>query len=239
MKTALKLVFIYLGIQLVCGALASVLFNSALAPTMWISMAIMFLYLWRAGHVPGAKETWSVVSAPFLLFTFLASVSSILLMDLLSSQLTWLPDLLEQQFNILQSGWLGILAITLLGPILEELLFRGGVMQALLKRYSPGKSIFFSALIFGLFHLNPAQVVGAFLIGLLLGWIYYRTRSLIPCILMHILINSSSVFLTLHYPHVDSLKELMPATPYYILIFLAAALFVVCCGWMKRATQKT
>ena len=52
-----------------------------------------------------------------------------------------------QTFDILQSGWLGILCISVLGPVLEELLFRGAITKELLRRYSPAKAILFSGLI--------------------------------------------------------------------------------------------
>ena len=58
------------------------------------------------------------------------------------SELTFLPNLLDQTFDILQSGWLGILCISVLGPVLEELLFRGAITKELLRRYSPAKAIF-------------------------------------------------------------------------------------------------
>lgn len=253
MKTAIKLILIYLGLQLLSAAVVGLMVmlvavlkrggasanavEDALAPSMLLAMMSMFVYMWKANYIPRTSKSYSILSLPFIGVTLLAGASLFVLMDFLTSLLSWIPNLMEEQFNILQSGWLGILTITFLGPILEELLFRGGATGALLEKYSPGKAIFLSALLFGVFHLNPAQIVGAFFGGLLFAWIYYRTRSLTPCILIHILINSSSVFLTLRYPHIDNLKELMTTTPYYIMLFLASVLFVVCCYWIKRNTQ--
>lgn len=255
MKTAIKLILIYLGLQLLSAAVVGLIIvlvtmvrggnvatdatSLALAPSMLLSMVVMFVYMWKADYIPRTSKSYSVLSVPFVVVTLLTGASLFVLMDFLTSALSWIPNLMEEQFNMLQSGWLGILTITILGPVLEELLFRGGATRALLEKYSPWKAIFLSALLFGVFHLNPAQIVGAFFGGLLFAWMYYRTRSLAPCILIHILINSSSVFLTLRYPHIDSLKELMTTTPYYILIFLASALFVVCCNWIKRNTQNS
>ncbi|WP_455592840.1 CPBP family intramembrane glutamic endopeptidase [Bacteroides sp.] len=255
MKTAIKLILIYLGLQLACGAVVSLFIvlaslvqgvqpdanaaGLALAPTMLLSMAIMFVYLWKAGYLPSSRKSYSIVSVPFMIITLLTGVSLLLLMDFLTSLLSWLPNLMEEQFNMLQSGWLGILSITILGPILEELLFRGAVTRILLEKYEPKKAILWSAILFGVFHLNPAQIVGAFFGGLVFAWIYYRTRSLLPCILIHILINSSSVILTLNYPGVDNIIEIVGATPYYIMLFIASALFVVCLNWMKRNTQNS
>ena len=132
MKTAIKLILIYLGIQLVCGGLIGIPFTIiarmnggsvdatrvselTLAPSMLLSMAVMFFYLWKAHYIPKDKTSWSFISFPFLIITFLIGLSMTVLMDMLTAVLSWVPDILEQQFDALQSGWLGIVAITLLG----------------------------------------------------------------------------------------------------------------------------
>lgn len=243
MKTALKLVLIYLGLQLVCAGLVSIvtvlyvkatggdssqMVNMTLAPSMLLAMLCMFLYLWKAHYLPPDKETWSFVSPLYLVLALLMGLSTTILIDFFLSFLPTLPDLMKEQFDVLQSGWMGIAGIAVLGPVLEELLFRGGVTRALLAKYSPAKAIFLSALLFGIFHINPAQVVSAFLAGLLFAWIYYRTRSLVPCILIHILNNSLAVALSLHYPQADSIKEIMGPLAYYLMGGAAAVVFVIC-----------
>lgn len=243
MKTALKLVLIYLGLQLVCAGLVSLVItlyvmmthgdatqmvNLALAPSMLLAMLCMFLYLWKAHYLPQDKETWSFVSPTYLVFSLLMGLSATILIDFFLSFFPKLPDLMEAQFDVLQSGWVGILGIAVFGPVLEELLFRGGVTRVLLAKYSPAKAIFLSALIFGVFHINPAQVVSAFLAGLLFAWIYYRTRSLVPCILIHILNNSLAVALNLRYPEADTVKEIVGPLPYYLMGGVAVVVFVVC-----------
>jgi len=77
------------------------------------------------------------------------------------------------------------ITIVLIAPIFEELIFRGIILDGFLKIYSPKKSIIWSSILFAFIHLNPWQAIGAFLIGLFIGWIYYRTQSIIPCILIH------------------------------------------------------
>ena len=88
----------------------------------------------------------------------------------------------------------------------------------------------------GVFHLNPAQIVAAFFGGLLLAWVYYRTRSLIPCILIHIVNNSISVMLSLTYPDADTIRDVTGTTPYYLLIAVAAMVFVGCFLRIKQVT---
>ena len=78
----------------------------------------------------------------------------------------------------------------LIAPVTEELLFRGLILSGFLKRYSPKKAIFASALLFAIWHLNPWQFVGALVAGLLFGWWRAATKSLWPGLIAHISVNS-------------------------------------------------
>ena len=78
-----------------------------------------------------------------------------------------------------------------LAPVLEEMLFRGVILRAFLHRYPKGAAISVSALYFGIAHLNVYQFALAFLLGLVLGWLFERSRSLLPCIALHAVYNSS------------------------------------------------
>ncbi len=97
---------------------------------------------------------------------------------------------------IRQHPKLAFLTIAVAAPFLEEMLFRGIILKFLLKKYPPRTAIIFSALIFGAYHLNPWQFVGATLIGLYLGYIYWRTGSLFYPVLLHFLNNAFSFYLT-------------------------------------------
>lgn len=250
MKTAIKLVLIYLACQILAMVVAiiptiayyMIKYGStegsekgALAPTMILGFVFMTIYLWKKGYISKEKETWSPVSGVFLLMSVLICFATIIIIEQVQALMPWLPNLMENTFDILQSGWGGILAIAILGPILEELLFRGAITRVLLKKYNPTKAIILSALVFGIFHINPVQIVTATLMGLLLGWIYYKTASLIPCILIHIVNNSLSVYMGLKYPDVDYSWELFTGTGYIELI-VAIAIFAGAFFVMSKTT---
>ena len=231
MKTAIKLALIYLAMQIL-GALAVGPFTMiyayvkygtidradefALAPTLLAGFVFMLIYLWQKGYLTKDKQLYSPVSASYLFWSAIMGLSMIYLIDFLMSHLTFLPDWLSDTFDLLQSGWLGILCISVLGPVLEELLFRGAITKELLRRYSPAKAILFSGLIFGIFHLNPVQIIGACLIGFLLAWLYYKTRSLMACILIHIMNNGLSVYLSLKHPEMEDVTHLL-SNPYVLV----------------------
>jgi membrane protease YdiL (CAAX protease family) len=84
-----------------------------------------------------------------------------------------------------------IVSACVLAPVLEEMLFRGLILRAFLLQYPKWMAIFASAAIFGIAHLNIYQFVVAFALGTVGGWLYERTRSLVPCIALHALYNTS------------------------------------------------
>lgn len=113
-------------------------------------------------------------------------------MDLLLTAALPLSTWEEQAFARMVGGNLGAIAGTcLLAPVLEEMLFRGIILRSFLVQYERWGAIAGSALIFGVAHLNIYQFIGAFIVGLVLGWLFERSRSLFPCILLHATYNSA------------------------------------------------
>ena len=141
----------------------------------------------------------------------------------------------------LELGTAGILLVALVGPVVEELFFRGGILRVLLRTCRrPWVAIVVSGLIFGIVHMNPAQVVFASLAGMLLGWLYWRTRSLIPCMVVHVLNNSFSVWSSLAYPEANSLADVMERPAYLWCLVVAAYLFIMAVVSLHRyKTEQT
>ena len=99
------------------------------------------------------------------------------------------------QFLMLTHSWGGMILLCVVGPIVEELVFREGILrQLLLKGYSPWLAVAFSALCFGMVHLNPAQMIPAMIMGAALGALYLLTGNLRLCALAHVL-GDDTVFL--------------------------------------------
>ena len=94
-------------------------------------------------------------------------------------------EYLPQIGESLQPGIGMFIAVAVVAPLLEEVLCRGLLLDSLLRKRSPRASILISAAFFGLLHLNPAHVVLAAALGLVLGYVYYRTRSLALVIALH------------------------------------------------------
>lgn len=96
-------------------------------------------------------------------------------------------DLLQNVFNAkgLVDG-IAILIVTVIGaPLVEELLFRGVLFEELRKEISLKVTIFLTALVFGIYHFNILQSSNAFFLGLVLAYVYYKTRSIKASIIVH------------------------------------------------------
>lgn len=112
----------------------------------------------------------------------------------------WFPleDNMQDLFWGLSNDVVGALTISVFAPVLEEVLFRGAIQGYLTRKTgSPLLSVLVASLIFGIIHINPVQVVYATLLGVLFGWIYYRTGSLLSVIVGHVLNNSLATIVML------------------------------------------
>ena len=107
------------------------------------------------------------------------------------------PEFIEEVFREIMSGHpvAKLIALVVIPPIAEEMLFRGLIFREFARRYSTRHAIFGSAALFALFHLNPWQAVVAFPIGVLAAWMVLRTGSIIPGIVLHAALNFTSSFL--------------------------------------------
>ena len=109
---------------------------------------------------------------------------------------------------------------------------RGAILKSLLQspKLSAWGAIAISAVIFAIIHFNPAQMPHAFLIGLLLGWMYYRTGSILPGVALHWVNNSVAYVMYNLYPNpqmklIDlfgSQRTVIAAVLFSLLILLPA-----------------
>jgi hypothetical protein len=126
-----------------------------------------------------------------------------------------MPEFIKEMFMELSSftGIFGFLTIVIAAPILEEFIFRGIILDGLLKQYTPAKSILLSSFLFGIVHLNPWQFISAMVIGCFSGWIYYRTRNLVYSIFIHF-INNLIPFIIMQYYSAEILMDMDMSTFY-------------------------
>ena len=150
-----------------------------------------------------------------------------------------LPNLMQETFFAAKDSIWGIIAICIGAPLFEEFLFRGAIQGHLQRIWKNSRwAIFASALLFAIVHGNPAQIVPAFLIGLVIGELYYLSGSLMPGILLHFVNNSISLYLMRLYPGVDKLDELIPTTTYWSISIVALVIGGVLYTYYAKSVKR-
>ena len=76
--------------------------------------------------------------------------------------------------------WSAVLAVVVIGPLIEEMLFRGIILNGLAANYTRIRAIVWSGVLFGVYHMEALKLAPAFLSGLVWGWWFVRTGSLLP-----------------------------------------------------------
>lgn len=105
-----------------------------------------------------------------------------------------MPEAVRVQFRSLTTNAAhpveAFLLLTVIAPLTEEPVFRGIILRGLGARYRPVAAILLSSLLFGLSHFNPWQFLGPAALGVLVGWFFLRTHSLVPALFAHALNNA-------------------------------------------------
>ena len=184
--------------------------------------------------VPFNTYTFGNISSPVVfLLVFVASLALMVALEPLNS-IVPMPDSVKQIYaNMLSNMVWTSLSVAVAAPLAEEFLLRGTILRGMLYHSTPLKAILWSAFYFALIHMNLYQALGAFLMGLFIGWIYYKTGTLWLAVLIHFVNNGSSVLFTVLNPEMDVETTLMDiitdswGIEAYIAIFtLSVAVFV-------------
>ncbi|MFN7448558.1 MAG: ABC transporter permease subunit/CPBP intramembrane protease [Pirellula sp.] len=120
-------------------------------------------------------------------------------------------SMLQQFDGLLASAPIGgvILILALLPAISEELVFRGFLFSGLQRNNGHVRAILATSLLFGLSHGVLQQSITASIMGLLLGWIAYKTGGVVCSIVFHFVHNSISMLLATHGSRGDAVPVWM------------------------------
>ena len=170
------------------------------------------------------RMVWPVVGMSILIavsqaFVFFSALS------LLGVELQYQGEELERRQQLF-SGIAGALYCCVMGPIVEEIGFRGLILGGLLKtRCRPWIAILISALVFALLHGFGAHSVTATLFGILVGWLYWRTGSIIPGIIIHVTNNALTA--------IDLSGQ--PNAVLWLILIVGLLLLAFCLWWFSRS----
>ncbi|WP_304683184.1 CPBP family intramembrane glutamic endopeptidase [uncultured Clostridium sp.] len=139
---------------------------------------------------------WEIVKFCFIsyslmyIFNFLTNIFIILISIFKGSEVVNpLQNIIEGSSLILTLIFVGILS-----PIIEEMMFRG-IMLNKLKRYGDKVAIITTALLFGLFHANFSQFFYATVLGLIFAYVTLKTGTIKYSIILHIFVNTMGSFI--------------------------------------------
>lgn len=157
-----------------------------------LSQIALFIILWTIRYFKPSDLVRPVpqrlfwLTIPFILLALFA-------LNVLNSAFD-LPNLMEDEFNEIATSVWGMLSIAVFGPITEELVFRRVMIDDITRKTGkPWVAILISSVLFGLIHMNPAQIAFAIPVGAVFGWIYVKTGSMLPGLVGHIINNSIAV----------------------------------------------
>ena len=157
----------------------------------------------RSMTLKGFRPVFMIIGV--ILFVLGAQIISSFLVSLLSAAFP--KEIAKYTAMLKRSGLAGdipplmVIYSAVLGPISEELAFRGLSMGYFKKSMTFAWANILQALLFGLIHGNSIQFVYAFLLGLLFGYIAHKTGSLLVTIILHICFNSCSFIIEALFPH--------------------------------------
>ncbi len=201
-----------------------------------ITYTIIFLWIVKIARDKIREQglwelKWKAKKVPFNLLgiILIMTLALIIIIEPLSNLIP-MPESIAKIFEeMFQPNIYTFLASVIAAPILEELLFRGIILEGFLKNYSPRKAIIWSSVIFGIAHLNPWQAIGAILIGIFISWIYVKTKSLIPGIMIHFTNNFLAFMLTAYSTNSSFyFSDFFESTlSYSILLIVGLGTFIV------------
>ena len=141
---------------------------------------------------------YSLFSIIFISIGFIVIIDELdRIVYILFGQPEFLQELIEQlQITSIRNGIIIVFTTAIAAPLVEEMLFRGYLQKVLEESWKDiTKAILVTSLFFALVHLNPYWIVQIYLLGMVLGYLAWRTNSIIPGIILHGLNNGFAVAL--------------------------------------------
>jgi len=208
-KNAILLCLLFCGIQLGLGLILGlfIIFSNSTdsSPLIGImeiisNVACIGIVVWigfrKTGKSFNEVFKFNNVSLELWIAGFVLTVGLVIViseLDNLFNVILPMPEFFRNFFASMmedQTMAMAIIYIAVVPAFMEEIFFRGLILDGFAANYSKRKAIIISALLFGLIHLNPWQFFTGFLFGIVLAWVCIETKSIVLCIFMHFFNNA-------------------------------------------------
>ena len=163
-----------------------------------IPIAIIFLWRkvsWQALGLKRFDNKDLALGCGLLIMIYFVTIINNLLMIALGVSVQ--IETITEMFNEMDSPLIFTVSTVILAPFTEELFFRGFLFKGLREKYGWVNALMFSSIIFALFHGQLATLLPTFLMGALFAYMFQKTGSVFPGMLLHFSINafSTTIFL--------------------------------------------
>lgn len=242
-KEGILLAAVYFCMQILLGIVV-VIGGDAVIKSDWFIIlsyvltltAVIFAFDMLIVRPTGSKLSFNMRSMPFMTYALVLPmmIGCMFIGEFFTNLLPitgpfW-GDLYKMYSGIFNSLALSpvtmILMTSVFAPVLEEIIFRGLIQKGLInKGVSPAVAIVVSSLVFGFIHGNPWQFLGASILGVMLGYAYYRTKSLLLPILLHAFNNLIGSLLII-YTKKESFAEFFGVSD-VVLLGIGVVLLIV------------
>jgi membrane protease YdiL (CAAX protease family) len=176
----------FLSLNLDVGLMVSLAELSLLVPVWWLTVR-KYKVGWKALGLRSFKGRMIGLGCGLMVLSFAFNFFYSLFLALfdLRMQVDLVPIFAE-----LSSPWWLLAGGVIVAPVVEELFFRGFVFAGLRQRYDWKKAAFISSALFAVIHVTPTAMIPVFILGYIFAYLYHRSNSIWPAILMHVSTNA-------------------------------------------------
>lgn len=195
--------------------------------------SLLVFFLVRRKNV--LREVWIRSAAPAVVFWgagtgFCLYWLVMLILNLLPEE--WMADYAQASATLETTGLLAFVAVAVVGPVTEEVVFRGLIYTRLRRAIGTVGAVLLAAAVFGACHGQAVWICYTFVVGAVFTSVTACAGSIIPSVVMHIVFNATNEVLTMW---ADVLPEWLPLG---VGLPLATAGLAVCGVFLVRALRK-
>ena len=176
----------FLPLDLDVGLMVSLAELLLLVPVWWLTVR-KYKVGWKALGLRSFKGRMVGLGCGLMILSFMFNLFYSLFLALfdLRMQVDLVPIFAE-----LSSPWWLLAGGVIVAPVAEEVFFRGFVFAGLRQRYDWKKAAFISSALFAVIHVAPTTMIPIFILGYIFTYLYHRSNSIWPAILMHVSTNA-------------------------------------------------
>lgn len=171
----------------------NLLFVALFELLLLIPIAIIFLWRKVSWTELGLKRfdnrVLSLGCGMLIMIYFITIINNLIMIEL---NVVIQAELITDMFNEMDSPFIFAFSTVVLAPFTEELFFRGFLFKGLREKYGWVNALMFSSIIFALFHGQLATLLPTFLMGALFAYMFQKTGSVLPGMVLHFSINAFS-----------------------------------------------